>query len=1050
MKRIQAIFVALLVLILLVGLLPAQEVNAAEEKNGYMTLVDAAAYARKEVAQFKQGINVKFYLESAEPYSDSELMDFFKAEMLKHTGVPDEGDYMRWSFQQCSYNIVDDFDGKTHYVTLSNLTPTYNNTAEQEVQLEKKLDQVMASLNLSGKSDYEKVKIIYEYICKNVKYAEEVLFSGADPLNPPDELRVYYSAYGALVLGSTTCQGFASLTYRMMLKAGIDCRLICGGNHGWNIVKLDGKYYYLDATADSDNYRIHGEPQFFLKGSASFRTGGNADGSGGSASHEYKTWTEFFDKDFLEQYPISVLDYGEADLLTGNAGTVLGSGQCGDQATWTLTADGKLTVSGSGEIWSSFDGTFWATENGFKMRWDGLNGYIKQIVIQQGITAIGDYAFCNCPRLTKIDIAASVESIGFHGFAMCENLTQVTIPNTVKTLGDSAFYQCVRMEKVVISSGMQEIPKEAFIGCTELKTVTIPNGVKTIGENAFAVCPKLQNIDIPASITSLGSGAFVQSFDASKKITLTVPETVTQIGWQCFAESGLYGIKLKAKVQKLESYMFNYCHNLRSVELSDTIKSFTDNTFYDCRNLVEVKLPSKLEDLGIWAFVSCISLKEVVLPDTLKEIPDATFNDCKSLSKIKIPASVLTIGGSAFGACTSLKEITIPASVKKISDGAFGDCKALATVRFEGNAPEIEGGIFTFAGNITVYYPRNNNTWTQAVKDQLTYGHPYVTFTASHGANDPHTAGVWQYDANTHWQVCPDCGASSNEAAHNWDAGRITKQPNCKEAGKKVYTCQTCGATKEESIPKTSEHSYDYSCDEQCNVCGATRAVEHTFGTQWQSNKENHWHYCTVCGKKTDEAAHTPGPEATEETAQECTTCGWVIAPALNHVHDENMQMRSDEVGHWYTCSGCSEKVAFAEHNWQSACDASCDECGYTRDVSHRFETEWTFDTDHHWHACSECQERTDVSAHQLENGVCIYCGWEGNVDQKPTEPEPEVTEPEPTEQKPAGTEIADSEPSEEADGEDRKEFPVWIPVVIVIAIAGAAGAVILLKKKRD
>ena len=135
-------------------------------------------------------------------------------------------------------------------------------------------------------------------------------------------------------------------------------------------------------------------------------------------------------------------------------------------------------------------------------------------------------------------------------------------------------------------------------------------------------------------------------------------------------------------------------------------------------------------------------------------------------------------------------------------------------------------------------------------------GHPYVTFTASHGANEPHTAGTWQYDADSHWQICPDCGVSSNEAAHNWDAGRITKQPNCKEAGKKVYTCQTCGGTKEESIPKTTDHSYDYSCDEQCNVCGANRTVNHTFGTQWQSNNGSHWHSCTVCGKKADEAAH--------------------------------------------------------------------------------------------------------------------------------------------------------------------------------------------------
>ena len=1048
MKRIQAIFAALLVLILLVGLLPAQEVNAAEEKNGYMTLKDSAAYARKEVAQFKKDISVKFYIESTESYSDTELMNIFLAEMLKHTGVPDEGDYMRWSFQQWGYGFEDDFDGNTHYVTLSNLTPTYNNTAEQEVQLEKKLDQVMASLNLSGKSDYEKIKIIYEYICKNVKYSDEVLSSGADPLNPPDEMRVYYSAYGALVLGSTTCQGFASLTYRMMLKAGIDCRLICGGNHGWNIVKLDGKYYYLDATADSDNYRIHGELRLFLKGSAQFRTGGSVDENGGSSSHEYKTWAEFYNKEFLEQYPIPALNYGEADLLTGNAGTILGSGKCGDAANWTLTADGKLTVSGSGEIWNSFDGTFWATEDGFKMRWDGLNGYIKQIEIQQGITVIGDYAFANCPRLTKVDIADSVESIGYYGFEMCENLKQVMLPNTVKTMAEGAFYQCVRMETAKLSSGLQEVPENAFVGCTLLKTVQIPNGVQKIGRSAFSVCYSLQGLELPASVVSIEPCAFAQSFDPAKKITLTIPETVTEIGWGCFDECNLYGIKLYAKIEKLDSNMFDLCHYLQTVELSNTIKTFADGVFNECVNLRSVKLPANLENFGEGAFISCASLEKVEIPAKVQEIPTNTFMRCSSLKEVVIPNSVKTIGSNAFYECTSLKTITIPASVKEIGNGAFYACKALATVRFEGNAPEVGANIFASAGNITVYYPRNNNTWTQTVKDQIMAGYPYVTFTASHGANDPHTAGTWQFDANTHWQICPDCGITSNEAAHKWDAGRITRQPNCKEAGKKVYTCQTCGGTKEENIPKTADHSYDYSCDEQCNVCGETRAVNHTFGTQWQTNMENHWHNCTVCGKKTDEAAHTPGPEATDDTAQECTTCGWVIKPALNHVHDENMQVHSDEVGHWYTCSGCNEKVNFAEHNWDNDCDASCDDCGFARNVSHTYGTDWICDEAEHWHACTKCGQKQDTAAHEWQEDICLYCGIEKS-EQKPTEPiedatEPDATEPETTDAPTTTPEVTTGEESE------KKDFPVWIPIVAVVVIGGAAGAVILLKKKRD
>ena len=227
MKQFQPFVALILAVVLVYMLLPVQKAEAATMKNGYMSFQDAAVYVRGELAKFSPSVQVKYYFDSPERFSTREYWELLKKEVVKHTGVSDEGDYMFWTFQQVGFYAETQIEGNTHYVDLQ-ITPMYNNSAQQEKQLEQKLDQVMASLNLTGKTDYQKVEAIYRYICENIAYSDAVLSSGADPMNPPDHLRAYYSAYGALVLKSTTCQGFSSLVYAMMLRAGIDCRLIAG------------------------------------------------------------------------------------------------------------------------------------------------------------------------------------------------------------------------------------------------------------------------------------------------------------------------------------------------------------------------------------------------------------------------------------------------------------------------------------------------------------------------------------------------------------------------------------------------------------------------------------------------------------------------------------------------------------------------------------------------------------------------------------------------------------------------------------------------------
>ena len=164
-----------------------------------------------------------------------------------HTGVPYEGDYIEWHLKSSGATM-----GNTSTYAAFDFHIKYYTTAEQEAQVASTIDSVLKSLDLEGKSDYEKFIAIYNFITKNTKYDNANLNNASYTLK--------YSAYAALINHTAVCQGYANLLYRMLLQAGIDNRMITGkgngGPHAWNIVKLGDKYYNVDSTWDSKDAEV--------------------------------------------------------------------------------------------------------------------------------------------------------------------------------------------------------------------------------------------------------------------------------------------------------------------------------------------------------------------------------------------------------------------------------------------------------------------------------------------------------------------------------------------------------------------------------------------------------------------------------------------------------------------------------------------------------------------------------------------------------------------------------------------------------------------------
>ena len=307
---------------------------------------------------------------------------------------------------------------------------------------------------------------------------------------------------------------------------------------------------------------------------------------------------------------------------------------------------------------------------------------------------------------------------------------------------------------------------------------------------------------------------------------------------------------------------------------------------------------------------------------------------------------------------------------------------------------------------------------------------------------------VTKLDDNNHGKTCSVCGDTQREA-HQW-TDKVTKEPTCTAEGVMTHTCSVCKATKTTPIPvDPAAHKYgavtklDASQHgKTCANCGDVQKEAHAYKTTWSKDQNEHWHECSGCKDKIDVEAHTPGAPATETRAQTCTTCGYVITPALGHKHSYATEWTTDEKGHWYVCSGCEEKGSYADHDFENACDPDCSVCGYTREIEHVFEEAWASDETNHWHECTECGLKQDEEAHipgaeatETEAQACIVCEYE----LAPALGVEETTAP---------TEIPDATtPADQVDSV-KASFPWWIIAVIAVAVVGVI--VVMPKKKKQ
>ena len=356
-------------------------------------------------------------------------------------------------------------------------------------------------------------------------------------------------------------------------------------------------------------------------------------------------------------------------------GEIIDSGVCGKKVTWTLTDKGVLTISGTGRMTNYTD--FADVYN--EAPWYRGGNFVKRVVIEDGVTSIGESAFAYCNALTSVTIPDSVTSIGLCAFQACDALTDVTIPDSVTSIGTCAFEDC-----------------------DALTEITIPDSVTSIGTCAFARCDSLNKIYVSENSACYSIDSYGVLFNKDKTLLIQAPG----------AYQGHYTIP--DSVTHIETYSFDFCNDLTSVTFGKNVINNGGTNFQGCKALVAfyVKEDNTCYSNDSHGVLFNKDKTELIqapdayqghytIPDTVTFISWDAFSNCDALTGVTIPDSVTYIAGGAFYGCDALTSITIPDSISSINSGVFSNCHALTSVTIPDSVTQIGNGAFAYCGALT-------------------------------------------------------------------------------------------------------------------------------------------------------------------------------------------------------------------------------------------------------------------------------------------------------------------------------------------------------------
>lgn len=410
----------------------------------------------------------------------------------------------------------------------------------------------------------------------------------------------------------------------------------------------------------------------------------------------------------VEALKEDILETEEVLVDNVRSNGALESGQ--DGFSWILDTDGTLTISVDTDIVADGKMKDYASYSSNNPLYSNGSS-VKQIVVEDGVTSIGNYAFYYAPNVTGVSLPESLETIGEYAFGCypkSSSLTEIEIPEGVTDLGESCFYNREGLQTINLPSSLTSIGSSCFKNCKTLEYITIPDKISVINSNTFDGCAALTSVNFAAgsSLTEIKSSAF---YDCAVLENITIPDSVTAIRSGAFRgckKAFSEGITFGSSFTTLEGSVFSDCQALKSADLSEAkLTEIPSSLFAGCSCLESISLPSGIETIGASAF-SKTALKNIELPAKLSTIKSNAFSEsaleevsfeagnkctsieynafynCKSLNTISLPATLTDLGQEAFKGCEALTAITIPAGIRFLRSSTFDGCIQLSSVEF--------------------------------------------------------------------------------------------------------------------------------------------------------------------------------------------------------------------------------------------------------------------------------------------------------------------------------------------------------------------------------
>lgn len=367
------------------------------------------------------------------------------------------------------------------------------------------------------------------------------------------------------------------------------------------------------------------------------------------------------------------------------------SGSCGDNVYYYYNyTEKRLVITGTGPTYDN--------EDLFRNLLSMLE--INEVIVEEGVTRIGNGMFAGSSNLKSISLPDSLREIGYDAF-IDSGLEEIQMNNgadliyadnwlvscnryvslvdiSEETIGiaDGVFSKCNYLSEIIIPEGVLYLGNDVFPSTvskkniSSLKNVVYPDSLKYAGVNSFNVIPDKDEITIPAGVSYLAPGAVADPCYPNESCLRAINVSPNNTNFISF-DGALFTTDMMTLVKypncKGEKpYSYSY-------EIPYGVTEIYGHAFSNLNsNITSVVIPPTVKNIGEYAFAYSTGLKKIELPYGITEISDYTFAGCSSIENIDIPDTVLKIGAYAFqtGRC---RHFTVPSSVSYISDDSpFG------------------------------------------------------------------------------------------------------------------------------------------------------------------------------------------------------------------------------------------------------------------------------------------------------------------------------------------------------------------------------------------